>query len=155
MKTLHVDTGRAMQGGQWQALYLAERLRDATLLAPARSPLLSEARGRGLDARPLSFAILARLARQSDLVHAHDARAHTLAALAGGAPLVVSRRVGFPIRRSIASRWKYERAARYLAVSRYAAALLTEAGVPEEKIRIVHDGVPLPGLGRPEPRCVV
>src|SRR5271166_1573559 len=89
MKTLHVDTGREMRGGQWQALYLIERLKDATLLARAGSPLLQEAQARCLDVRELSFPALARLARQVDVVHAHDARAHTLAAMgaavAGGA----------------------------------------------------------------------
>jgi hypothetical protein len=155
MKTLHVDTGREMRGGQWQALYLIERLADATLLAPASSPLLGEACKRGLDARPLSFAALPRLARQSDIVHAHDAKAHTLAAVAGGPPLVVSRRVGFPVRRSVASSWKYARAAEYLAVSRYTASILTQAGVPERKIRVVYDGVPIPLPGdRPPGRIV-
>jgi hypothetical protein len=151
MKTLHVDTGREMRGGQWQALYLIERLADATLLAPASSPLLGEACKRGLDARPLSFAALARLARQSDIVHAHDAKGHTLAAIAGGPPLVVSRRVGFPIRRSAASSWKYARAAEYLAVSRYTATILAGAGVPEHKICVVYDGVPIPTPARRVP----
>jgi hypothetical protein len=155
MKTLHVDTGREMRGGQWQALYLIERLADATLLAPASSPLLGEACKRGLDARPLSFPALARLARQSDIVHAHDAKAHTLTALAGGPPLVVSRRVGFPVRRSVASSWKYARAAAYLAVSRYTASILTGAGVPEGKIHVVYDGVPIPPPGRRESGRIV
>jgi glycosyl transferase family 1/glycosyl transferase family 4 len=155
MRTLHVDTGREMRGGQWQALYLLERLKDATLLAPAQSPLLSEARKRGLEAYPLSVVALAKMARRADLVHAHDAKAHTLAALAGGAPLVVSRRVGFAVRRSIGSRWKYARAARYLAVSRYVAARLSGAGVQEERIRVVYDGVPIPSPGRAEPGRIV
>jgi hypothetical protein len=155
MKTLHVDTGREMRGGQWQALYLIERLTDATLLAPARSPLLGAACKRGLDARPLSFAALARLARHSDIVHAHDAKAHTLAAVAGGAPLMVSRRVGFPVRRSVASSWKYARAAAYLAVSRYTASILTDAAVPERKISVVYDGVPIPPPGDRKPGRIV
>jgi glycosyltransferase involved in cell wall biosynthesis len=101
------------------------------------------------------LASLPRRARQVDLVHAHDARAHTWAALAGGAPLIVSRRVGFPARTSIGSRWKYGRAAGYLAVSEFVAGRLKEAGVPEKKIRVVYDGVPLPPPGRPQPGRVV
>ncbi len=156
MKTLHVDTGREMRGGQWQVLYLIERLPDdAVLLAPKGSGLFAAARQKGLDVRPLSFAALARSARQADLVHAHDARAHTLAAVAGGAPLVVSRRVGFPVKSSLASRWKYARAAMCLAVSKFAGSKLKDAGVPEAKIRVVYDGVPVPPPGRPQPGCVV
>jgi hypothetical protein len=155
MKTLHVDTGREMRGGQWQALYLVERLRDATLLARAGSPLLHEARARHLYVQELTFPLLARLARQVDVVHAHDARAHTMSALAGGAPLVVSRRVGFPVRQSIASRWKYGRASCYIAVSKFVAARLAEAGVPDQKIRVVYDGVPLPAQSTLETGRVV
>ena len=130
MRTLHVDTGREMRGGQWQALRLVERLPaegiSATLLCRAGSPLYTEAVRRGVDTRPLGICTLARLARASDLVHAHDARAHTLAALAApGRPLVVARRVAFPI----ASAWKYRRAAHYLAVSRFVAGVLETGGV--------------------------
>src|SRR5580658_8294217 len=99
MRTLHIDTGRRMQGGQWQVLYLVERLKDATLLAPPDSPLFLEARKRGLNAKPLSR--LWSEARYADLVHAHDSRAHTYAAIVNFGqstrPLVVARRVGFPV----------------------------------------------------------
>jgi hypothetical protein len=86
-----------------------------------------------------------RLARQADLVHAHDARAHTLAAALASAPLVVSRRVAFPIR----SRWKYAHASRYAAVSQFVKRVMMQGGVPEDKITVVYDGVPPgePGAG--------
>jgi hypothetical protein len=79
------------------------------------------------------------LARRHDLVHAHDARAHTFGAIAGSGRLVVARRVAFPVR----SRWKYRRARRYLAVSEFVKSVLVAGGVPEEKIAVVYDGVPL------------
>jgi glycosyltransferase involved in cell wall biosynthesis len=144
-----------MHGGQWQAVYLIERLCDAKLLTPQDSGLFEEARRRGVEVMPLSFPTLARLARKADLVHAHDARAHTLAAIAGGPPLVVSRRVAFPVKQSLASQWKYSRAALYLAVSRFVAGRLKEAGVAEERVRVVYDGVPLPALTTREQGRVV
>lgn len=119
-----------MQGGQWQVLYLVERLQGATLLTRRDGSL--------------TLARLAKLARESDLVHAHDARAHTLAAMVKGAPLVVSRRVAFPVKTSALSRWKYAQAAIYLAISKFVGGKLREASVPDEKIRIVYDGVPIP-----------
>lgn len=155
MRTLHVDTGKKMHGGQWQALYLMERLDDALLLAPPRSPLFQEARERGIRVRPLSLVSLLRLACHVDVIHAHDARAHTLAALVTRAPVVVSRRVGFPVKESVISRWKYRRVARYLAVSNFVAGRLMEARVPAEKIRVVYDGVPLPAVSMREPGRVV
>lgn len=144
MRTLHIDTGREMQGGQWQVLYLVERLKDAKLLAPAGSPLLKEARKRGIDASPLYF-LQAQIGR-ADLVHAHDSRAHTHAALTilGRRPLVVSRRVAFPIKQSIVSGWKYLQPTLYLAVSRYAAGKLRDAGIGKRVIRVVYDGIPSP-----------
>lgn len=144
-----------MQGGQWQALYLIEKLRDAKLLTPRDSALFKEASRRGVEVAPLTFAALVRLGRDADVVHVHDARAHTLAAIAGGSPLVVSRRVGFPVKRSLPSQWKYSRGTLYLAVSRFVTARLMEAGVAEERIRVVHDGVPLPVLTTREPGRVV
>ena len=144
MRTLHVDSGREMRGGQWQALYLVERLSGATLLARAGSPLFAEASRRKLDVRELSLVALAAAAKQADLVHAHDARAHTMAAIASGVPFVVSRRVAFPVKRGFLSRQKYGRASLFLAVSKFVAGQLAEAGVPESKIRVVYDGVPIP-----------
>ncbi len=79
--------------------------------------------------------------RASAVVHAHDAKAHTLAALASRKTFVVSRRVAFPVKRTVASRWKYRRATRYLAVSEYVAGELRKAGVPAAKIDVVYDGV--------------
>jgi len=152
-----------MHGGQWQVLYLLEGWAKTgaappmqyTLLAPGDSALYVEACERGFDAVPLSVRELWRRTRKADIVHAHDARAHTLAALVGGAPLVVSRRVGFPVRRSIASKWKYHRASLYLAVSQFVASELSAAGVDARKIRVVYDGVPIPPPAQPQPGRVL
>lgn len=152
MKTLHVDTGREMAGGQWQVLYLTERLKDAALMVPEWSPLRERFPGR---IERLSAAALRRCAKEFDLVHAHDAKAHTMAALAGISPLIVSRRVGFPVKQGIASRWKYARADRYFAVSKFVAGRLQEAGVPSEKIRVIYDGVPVPEPANPQRGRVV
>lgn len=155
MRTLHVDSGRELRGGQWQALYLIERLNNAVLLARAGSPLFAEAERRKVEVRALSFRALAVGARRADLVHVHDARAHTMAALGGMAPLIVSRRVAFPVKSGFLSEWKYARATLYLAVSNYVAARLLAAGVPGDKIRVVYDGVPIPELRRPRPGRLV
>jgi len=143
MRILHLDSGREMRGGQWQALHLLEGLRrenvDCTLLSPRGAPLWDKARALQFDVRPLGLWAVHRLSRQADLVHAHDARTHTLAAALAGSPLVVSRRVAFPIR----SRWKYGHASRYAAVSQFVKGVLFEGGVPEAKISVVYDGVPV------------
>lgn len=146
MRVLNVDAGRQMRGGQWQVIHLMEALvargLQAALLARAGGPLLREAQRRGLQAWELSLAALRRAAVGVDVVHAHDARGHTLAALMGVRPLVVSRRVAFPVGRGPLSRWKYGRADRLIAISAHVAARLREAGIAEERISVVYDGVP-------------
>ncbi|MCP5115319.1 MAG: glycosyltransferase family 4 protein [bacterium] len=82
-------------------------------------------------------------ARTYDVVHTHTGRAHAFAAVAGARPLVVARRVAFPVRDGWASRWKYRRGDRYIAVSRYVARKLEDAGVQGDRIGVVYDGVPV------------
>jgi Glycosyl transferases group 1/Glycosyltransferase Family 4 len=155
MRILHLDAGREMRGGQWQALRLIEGLAaagvESTLLARAGSPLFQAeaqraARNGGRRVEPLGLARAAMLAGRHDLIHAHDARGHTIgviAAIAGRRPLVVSRRVAFKVGFKVASRWKYSRASRYLAVSEFVKSVLVAGGVPDERISVVYDGVPV------------
>jgi len=136
-----------MRGGQWQALYLMRGLvatgHEVRLLAPSGSPLIEQSLRDGMDARPLSIAALGSATSGINLIHAHDARAHTLALL-GGKKVVVSRRVAFPVRRGVGSRWKYGRATHYIAVSRCVRQTLIDAGIAPDRITVVYDGVPVP-----------
>jgi hypothetical protein len=77
-------------------------------------------------------------------VHAHDARSHTIASLFPRLRLVVSRRVAFPVGGAALSRWKYRRPALFLAVSKFVALQLREAGIPDSRIAVVYDGIPVP-----------
>jgi hypothetical protein len=142
MRILHLDAGRSMRGGQWQVLRLLRGLAaegvESTLLAPRGAPLYLAAGTEGWHVEPLAPLRALVMAGRHDLVHAHDARSHTLAAFLP-APVVVSRRVAFPVR----SRWKYARPRRYLAVSEFVRRVLMEGGVPEQKISVVYDGVPV------------
>jgi glycosyltransferase involved in cell wall biosynthesis len=146
-----------MRGGQWQALRLAQGLAQAghsiLLLAPKPSPIFDTARAVGLDPKPLTAATLRHYSRQSDITHAHDARSHTFAAVLSKAPVIVSRRVAFPIHGGL-SRWKYARARHFIAVSNHVRQVLMAAGVGPEKISVVYDGVPLLSPSRPSQRVV-
>jgi hypothetical protein len=143
MRILHLDAGREMRGGQWQVLRLVEGLAaagvESTLLARPDAPLFTAARKQGWRVEPLGVTRALGCLRSHTLIHAHDARSHTLGAFLRGRPLVVSRRVSFPV----GSRWKYGRARRYLAVSEFVKQVLMEGGVPEAKISVVYDGVPV------------
>jgi glycosyltransferase involved in cell wall biosynthesis len=158
MRVLHIDTGRQMRGGQWQALHLlqglAERGIASRLLSPPDSALSQAAAALALDVRPLRPAGVAFSAAWFDLIHAHDARAHTLA-LFSSKRLVVSRRVAFPVQPSLLSRFKSSRPRHYLAVSEFVKQRLLQAGVPEDKITVVHDGVRVPDRVRGEDRPLI
>src|SRR5687767_14215817 len=114
MRILHLDSGKEMRGGQWQVLSLLKGLgAGSVLLTPAGGPMMAAAQACGIQVEPLTMLSLGAMARQFDVVHAHDARSHTWAAALAGVPLVVSRRVGFPVGKTFLSRWKYGRASRY------------------------------------------
>jgi hypothetical protein len=143
MRILHLDAGREMRGGQWQVLRLIEGLAasgvESTLLAREGAPLYVAARKQGWRVQPLGLTRAIANLRAHTLIHAHDARSHSLGLFLRGRPLVVSRRVSFPV----GSRWKYGRARRYLAVSDFVKGILIQGGVAGERITVVYDGVPV------------
>ncbi len=145
MHILHIDLGREMRGGQRQVLMLMEGLRDighsSELLARRRGPLYRAAQALHFPVAPASLKSLMARSRRADLVHAHDARSHSFAAIASRQSFVVSRRVAFLPKDDWFSNWKYRRAQRFLAVSEFVAGELKRAGVPAERIDVVYDGV--------------
>jgi glycosyltransferase involved in cell wall biosynthesis len=145
LRILHIDTGRELRGGQRQVLLLMKGLREAghesVLLARENTPLWRAAVENDLLVYDVKLRNLRKHSGCADVVHAHDARSHTIAALAVKRAFLVSRRVAFPVSRTFASRWKYGRAARFLAVSECVAQQLHAAGVPAGKIEVVFDGV--------------
>lgn len=126
-------------------LLVLKALKDAghqsTLLAREKSPLWDAVCRQGFPVYPAGIRQVWQHSKDADVVHAHDSRAHTLAAIASRCKFVVSRRVAFPVRRSIGSIWKYQRAARFLAVSRFVARQLEAAGIRKESIDVVYDAV--------------
>lgn len=140
MRVAHLDSSVTLRGGQHQLLHLIDYLShqgvDQVLLAPSDSALLPHV---NISVLPLTWFTLRNV--QADIFHAHDARTHTLAALTGVRPLVVSRRVAFPVKQGWLSRWKYRRPDLFLAVSAFVAEQVTAAGVPPEKVRLVYDGI--------------
>lgn len=145
MHVLHIDLGREMRGGQYQALLLMKTMRSAghsfVLVAREGSPLFERAKELRFNVQAASLLGLRRLSGEFDVVHAHDAKAHSWAAMVSMRPFVVSRRVAFPVKKGPLSGVKYQRAARFLAVSEFVAGKLREAGVAQSKIDLVPDSV--------------
>ncbi len=160
MKILHVDAGRYWRGGQNQvrltATGMAQKGHDVHLACRAGAPLGTRAREGGLAVHEvrfggeLSLRPAARLLRlletiEPDVVQAHDPHALTACLLAMAArrriPLVPTRRVDFPPR-GVLSQLKYRICPRVIGVSRAVLEVLRAAGLPEDQLRLVYEGVP-------------
>ena len=165
-RILHIDSGRSWRGGQRQVFLLATGLRDlgyrVLVVAPAGSPLIRRAERAGLPTYRLtlrgewdirSARELRAVAREwgANIVHAHDARSHSIArfALLGKRKirLVVTRRVAFPPRQ-VRLKYRYGVDA-FIAISNAVKEVMVKAGIPANRIEVVHSGVPLPQVKQP------
>lgn len=85
-----------------------------------------------------------------DLVHTHDAHAHTFAYLSARlwrnpTPIVVSRRVDFPIKNKRSSHQKYNHPAiqKIICVSEAVRRIAAPSILDKNKLTVVHDGIAL------------
>jgi L-malate glycosyltransferase len=168
MKVLYVDLEREWRGGQSQALLtlrgLRERRHDVELITARDSPLELRSAEAGISVytvarvglRAWAAAGIDTLLTQKnfDLVHLNEPHALTAAWLAGAhkkLPLLLSRRIGFPLRKSWVSRARFAAVERFVANSKNVAQSLMDCGIAPERISIVNEGVevlPLPSPSR-------
>jgi L-malate glycosyltransferase len=163
LKILHISTARTWRGGEQQLAYLLRELGamgvECHVVCNPDSPMHSHCKTTGapsigvrtrVGADPLAAFQLARYAHRvdPDVVHTHDSRAHTMAVLATTlwgmhTPLIVSRRVDFPIGGGLSAKYKYGHPAvrRILCVSS-AINAITAAGLKNTSVlRTVHSGI--------------
>ena len=165
-RVLHIDSGRSWRGGQRQVFLLATGLRDlgyrTLVVAPTGSPLIRRAERAGLPTYRLtlrgewdirSARELRAVAREwnAGIVHAHDARSHSIARIAlfgkRKTRLIVTRRVAFPPKQV---RLKYRHGVdAFIAISQAVRNVMINAGVPGARIEVVYSGVPAPQVKRP------
>jgi len=165
-RVLHVDSGRSWRGGQRQVLLLATGLHDrgyrTLVVGPAGSPLVQRAERAGLPTYRLTLRgewdvrrarELRAVAREwhADIIHAHDARSHTIALIAQlfrrKSRLVVTRRVVFPPKRvRLKYKWGVDA---FIAISNAVRDVMVKAGVSRDCIKVVYSGVPIPHVKQP------
>ena len=156
---VHVASGREWRGGQRQVWLLAAALERSgaeqvvvtgTGTELARRLQSSGVRVRtatwqaGLDPRAV-WPILRELRRPHAVLHAHDSHSLTLAGVCSvltGAPLVVTRRVAFPLRH----RFFWQRANRVIVISSAVRDAMLAAGMTPERLVVIPDGVDLAGF---------
>lgn len=168
MIPLLVDLEREWRGGQNQFFLLLrglyERGHAAELLAAKGSALGHRAERAGVCVHYTSRHSLLTAAHEVhslmkdgrfDLVHVNEGHALSAAWLARAhrkRPLLISRRVGFPIGKGYFSRARFHAAARIIANSNWVAEEAGVSGAPKEKITVIYEGVEIPSPASAETR---
>jgi glycosyltransferase involved in cell wall biosynthesis len=169
MRVLYVDLEREWRGGQSQAWLTLCGLRDrghnVLLLAARDSPLAIRVAETGIGVHAVPrFGLRAWAAgglrsliakNQFELLHLNEPHALTAAWLAGAhkqLPLLLSRRIGFPLQKNFVSQARYRAVERFVANSRDVAQSLMRSGIASERISIVNEGVEISALPSAEER---
>lgn len=154
----HISYQNTWRGGEQQASYLMEELQkqgvQQVLFAPKNSPLSEKAASYGVEVIPVqsrsiwSFAKAIGHFKEDYIFHSHDSNSHTAAVIAqsffnSSLRLIVSRRVDFPIKKSILKRWKYNHGAvkKIICVSRAIQSIMAVSISDQSKLCTVHSGV--------------
>lgn len=163
LNILHISTPKSWRGGEQQLAYLFEELDKAgqnqILLTRKGSELAQKGKLQGWKvieqakntAIDLVFAAkIGKVCRENkiDLIHTHDAHAHTFTILSAvffgnKTPLVVSRRVDFPIKPTRFSRFKYNHPIikRILCVSNAIKEITAKDIQNKSVLKTVHSGI--------------
>lgn len=163
-KVLQVVTALSWRGGEQQAAYLIQELKnevDNFVLCSAGSKMEDFCNQSGIThfSQPkkgsIDFSYAKRLKQicdenQIDLIHVHDAHAHTFSILAASifgnkTPIILSRRVDFPIKNNLFSHFKYnhKQIKKILCVSD-TIKRITATGIKDQsKLETVYSGIDL------------
>lgn len=160
LSLLHLVSGSAWRGSERQALGLAAGLaakgHRLVLAVDRRSPMTERAAGAGLDVKPVSPSPVGRLidlrrllsSSRWDIVHHHDVaslRSVVWACIGMPAvPCVLTVRGDVVYGRRVLPRGTpLKRVGRFFAASEMVWSALVRAGIPEDKIAVIHTAVDL------------
>ncbi len=170
-KVLHVVTALSWRGGEQQAAYLIDELRsqiDSVVLCSEGSKMEQHCIEQKLQFRSykkkgsIDFTYAKGLKNicselNIDLCHLHDAHAHTFAILAAvffgnKTPLILSRRVDFPIKNNWFSKFKYNHPsiAKILCVSKMIQKITAKGISDVSKLETVYSGIDLNKFSSPK-----
>ncbi len=163
MKIMHISSALTWRGGEQQIAYLIEGLKaagvDSLVFCASGSemkkycaqndiPFSTYIKKGGVSfsaARALANAAKSNLV---DLIHMHDAHAHTYAVMAATffackQKMVLSRRVDFPIKSSFLTQWKYNHSSikKIICVSKFIENLVRSAIKNPNEVTTVHSGI--------------
>jgi glycosyltransferase involved in cell wall biosynthesis len=163
MNVLHVSTPHTWRGGEQQAAYLMTALHEKgitqCLLCPQDAPLrervmIPDLHHYSFTSRGVLDIRIARRIRsiikeqRIDIIHCHDSHAHSAAVIAASifkvtVPIIVSRRVDFPVSSNPLSRWKYNHPSvkKIICVSKAIADITAPSIRDNSKLAVVHSGI--------------
>ncbi|MEO8086917.1 MAG: glycosyltransferase family 4 protein [Bacteroidota bacterium] len=164
MKILHLSSEKSWRGGEQQMAYLIEELQKLGVSSHA-AVRRNSAFEKWCAEKSIPFISLGfkndfdfvsawKLKKHChkngfDLIHLHSSRSHGMAVLAAAlgnkTPLVLSRRVDFPLKGNIFSRWKYNHSSikKIICVSDKIKEIVSKELKHPERCVTVHDGVDL------------
>ena len=164
-KILHISTPDSWRGGEQQMVYLIEELDKIGvkqhLLCTKNSAVHDRFKSKKIpfstssklfSTDPIFAKNVTSVCKKEaiDIIHVHDSHAHTFAvmstALFGNkTPIIVSRRVDFPIRSSFLSKWKYnhENIKKILCVSDKIKEITSKGIENKEVLKTVYSGIDL------------
>lgn len=162
MKILHLSSERGWRGGEQQVAYLIDELNrlgvDNVVACRKNSSFASRCISNEWHHYSLPFTSSLDLStawsikkiclkENVDLVHIHSGKSHGIAVLSATlrnpTPLVLSRRVDFPIRRNRLTQWKYNhpKIIKLISISRAIDQMVRAVIRHPEKCTVVHSGI--------------
>ena len=171
MKILHVSTARTWRGGERQIVLLAGELQQLPdveqLVVCAKNGALHQycktnelpfkAFYKGLSLNPIfAYQLNAAIKRfKPSVIHLHDPHAHNIGVvcadlLACKVPMILSRRVDFPIKRRWVTQYKYNHAAikRIVCVSDAIRQMVANGIKQPDKAVTIYSGIDLNAIGQ-------
>lgn len=164
MKVLHLSSENTWRGGEQQIAYLLEETEkrgiQPAVVCKQGSAFEIYLRSKGWQyfALPFKNSIDLRTAwsikhickaHKIDIVHLHSSKAHSIAilsvALGNSSKLVLSRRVDFPLKDNLFSRWKYNHTSirKIICVSDKIKQIVEERVEDKHKCITIHSGIDL------------
>ncbi|MEM9887676.1 MAG: glycosyltransferase family 4 protein [Bacteroidota bacterium] len=163
MYILHLSSAKTWRGGEQQIAYLIEELQlleiQQSVFCVENGAFAAWCQQESVECKtyrkrasfdPKIAKQISKLVREQQIthLHAHDSHAHTYAFLASvlfrlKVPIIVSRRVDFPVSNSLLSRWKYNHSSikKIICISHHIQRILQPAINDHRKLTVVHSGI--------------
>ncbi|TCK02911.1 glycosyltransferase family 4 protein [Phorcysia thermohydrogeniphila] len=137
MRILHVDTEKGWRGGEQQLFYLVKGLKErgveVAVACRVGDELERRCREEGITVYPLKgnqtgdILRVGALGKNYDIIHAHAAKAHTIAAFSKKfhkKPVIYTRRVDYPPKKNPLTELKYKLTDKVVAITEFVADVL-------------------------------